>query len=95
MKTEQVTSLAEAIIDAAHILANNRATTSDGTTMGGLELHGMTIATSNERIAQAIDGLAAQFDELAHLAAQFEELAHQMSRIADVIEGDKNARLQG
>lgn len=85
MKNEQVTSLAEAIIDAAHILANNRATTSDGTTMGGLELHGMTIATSNERIAQSIDGLA----------AQFEELAHQMSRIANVIEGDKNARLQG
>ena len=85
MKNEQVTSLTEAIIDAAHILANNRATTSDGTTMGGLELHGMTIATSNERIAQSIDGLA----------AHFEELAHQMSRIANVIEGDKNARLQG
>jgi hypothetical protein len=85
MKNEQFTSVAEAIIDAAHILANNRATTPEGATMGGLELHGMTIATSNERIAQAIDGLA----------AQFEELAHQMSRIADVIEGDQNARLQG
>ncbi len=78
MKNEQVTSLAEAIIDAAHILANNRATTPDGTTMGGLELHGMTIAKS-------IDGLA----------AQFEELAHQMSRIADAMEGEQNARLQG
>lgn len=91
MKNEQFTSVAEAIIDAAHILANNRATTPEGATMGGLELHGMTIAKSNERIAQAIDGLAAQFEELGHLAVQFEELAHQISRIADVIEGQKNA----
>jgi hypothetical protein len=74
MKNEQVTSLAEAIIDAAHILANNRATTPQGTPMGGLELHGLTIS-------QSIDGLA----------AQFQELAHQMGRIADVVEGHKNA----
>jgi hypothetical protein len=74
MKNEQVTSLAEAIIDAAHILANNRATTPKGTPMGGLELHGLTIS-------QSIDGLA----------AQFQELAHQMGRIADVVEGHKNA----
>lgn len=65
--------LSEAIIDAAHILANNRATGPDGSSYGGLEAHGMIIA-------KAIDGLA----------LQFEELAHQMSRIADVVEREKN-----
>lgn len=64
--------LSEAIIDAAHILANNRATGPDGSVYGGLEAHGMIIA-------KAIDGLA----------LQFQELAHQMSRIADAAEKDQ------
>jgi hypothetical protein len=80
MKNSQE-QLAEAIIDAAHILANNRATTPQGSSMGGLELHGMTIAKSNDGIAQSIDGLA----------AQFQEMAFQLGRIADVVEGQKNA----
>lgn len=71
MSKEQ--ALAQAIIDAAHILANNRATSPDGSSYGGLEAHGMIIA-------KAIDGLA----------LQFQELAHQMSRIADVAEREKN-----
>ena len=49
--------------------------------MGGLELHGMTIAKSNDGIAQSINGLA----------AQFQEMAFQLGRIADVVEGQKNA----
>jgi hypothetical protein len=74
MKSEQSTSLAAAIIDAAHIIANNRATGPKGESYGGLEAHSM-------KIAESIDGLA----------AQFQELAFQMGRIADVVEGQKNA----
>jgi hypothetical protein len=73
--------LAEAIIDAAHIIANNRATSSNGTLYGGLEGHGMAVTGSGLAIAQSIDGLA----------AQFQELAFQLSRIADVVEEHKNA----
>lgn len=51
--------LAQAIIDAAHILANNQALGPNGESYGGLEAHGMIIA-------KAIDGLTFQFHELAH-----------------------------
>lgn len=57
MSKEQ--ALAQAIIDAAHILANNRATGANGESYGGLEAHGMIIA-------KAIDGLTLQFQDLAH-----------------------------
>jgi hypothetical protein len=73
MKNSQE-QLAEAIIDAAHILANNRATGPNGEAYGGLEAHSMLIAKS-------IDGLA----------SQFEQLAYEMGRIANVMEGQKNA----
>lgn len=81
MKSEQITSLADAIIDAAHILSNNRATGPNGESYGGLEAHSMKIAGAAGKIADSIDGLA----------AQFQELAFQMGRIADVAEGQKNA----
>ena len=60
-------NLADAIIEAAHILSNNKATSPQGTSFGGLEWHGMTIGKS------------------------IEELAYQIGRIADAIEGYKNA----
>jgi len=51
-------NLADAIIEAAHILSNMRATGPKGEAYGGLEAHSMLIAKS-------IDGLAMQFQELA------------------------------
>jgi hypothetical protein len=66
MKNSQ-DNLADAIIEAAHILSNNRATSPNGTSFGGLEFHGMTIAKS------------------------IEQLAYEIGRIADAIEGSKNA----
>lgn len=79
--TKDQINIAAAIIDAAHILANNRATDPSGESYGGLEAHSMKIAGAVDGIAMSIDGLA----------AQFQELAYQMGRIADVVEGQKNA----
>ena len=61
--TDEKTSVAEAIIRAAHIISNNDARTFDGTQLGGLEAHSMLIA-------EAINNLA---DQMARIADAVEE----------------------
>lgn len=68
MSKEQ--ALAQAIIDAAHILANNLATGPNGESCGCFEAHGMIIA-------KAIDGLALQFHELAHQMSRIADVAER------------------
>jgi hypothetical protein len=58
-------AIAEAIVDAAHILANNRATSPNGTPFGGMELHGMTVAASINNLAAAVEGVAYQMERIA------------------------------
>jgi len=58
MENEDNMSAADAIIEAAHILANNRALTPQGAALGGLEAHSM-------KIADAINGLAEQMGRIA------------------------------
>ena len=58
MENENNMSAAEAIIEAAHILANNRALTPEGAALGGLEAHSMMIA-------KAINGLSEQMGRIA------------------------------
>lgn len=58
MENENNMSAAEAIIEAAHILANNRARTPEGKAFGGLEAHSMLIA-------KAINGLSEQMGRIA------------------------------
>jgi hypothetical protein len=50
--------ISTAIIEAAHILSNNRALTEHGTALGGLEAHSM-------KIAEAINGLSEQMGRIA------------------------------
>jgi len=57
--------LAKAIIDAAHILANNGALTPEGAQLGGLEAHSMKIAKSIDNLAYAMQGIA---EEMARIA---------------------------
>ena len=80
MKDEKA-SLADAIVDAAHIISNNRAVTPGGSALGGLEAHSMKIAESNNNIAYSIDGLA-------HGVHQ---IANELSRLVDLLERQKNA----
>lgn len=63
MEYEDNMSAAEAIIEAAHILANNRARTPEGAALGGLEAHSMLIA-------KAINGLS---DQMGRIADALEE----------------------
>jgi hypothetical protein len=50
--------ISTAIIEAAHILGNNRALTPEGAALGGLEAHSM-------KIAEAINGLSEQMGRIA------------------------------
>jgi hypothetical protein len=50
--------ISTAIIEAAHILSNNRALTPEGAALGGLEAHSM-------KIAEAINGLSEQMGRIA------------------------------
>jgi hypothetical protein len=55
--------LSKAIVQAAHIIANNGAPTPEGSQMGGLENHAMVIS-------KAIDNLA---DQMGRIADALEE----------------------
>lgn len=64
-KIDTSEAIAEAIVDAAHILANNRATSPNGTPFGGMELHGMTVAASINNLAAAVEGVAFHMERIA------------------------------
>jgi hypothetical protein len=57
-RTGETMDIPTAIIEAAHILGNNRALTEHGTALGGLEAHSM-------KIAEAINGLSEQMGRIA------------------------------
>jgi DNA-binding SARP family transcriptional activator len=57
-RTGATMDISTAIIEAAHILGNNRALTEHGTALGGLEAHSM-------KIAEAINGLSEQMGRIA------------------------------
>jgi len=58
LEQEKHMDISTAIIEAAHILGNNRALTEHGTALGGLEAHSM-------KIAEAINNLSEQMGRIA------------------------------
>lgn len=71
MENKENMSAAEAIIQtapsrsmiAAHILANNRARTSEGTALGGLEAHSMMIAEAIHSLSEQMGRIADALEE--------------------------------
>lgn len=63
MENKENMSAAEAIIEAAHILANNRARTSEGTALGGLEAHSMMIAEAIHSLSEQMGRIADALEE--------------------------------
>jgi len=63
MSKEQ--TMADAIIQAAHIISNNGATTPEGASYGGLEAHGMIVSKSIDRLASAFNNLAHEMSRIA------------------------------
>mgnify|MGYP007062892249 CR=1 FL=1 len=63
MENKENMSAAEAIIEAAHILANNRARTPEGTALGGLEAHSMMIAEAIYSLSEQMGRIADALEE--------------------------------
>jgi hypothetical protein len=57
--------ISTAIIEAAHILGNNRALTEHGTALGGLEAHSMKIAEALVQASVPFEDVAYQLSRIA------------------------------
>ena len=68
--TDEKNSVADAIIQAAHIISNLGAGTPSGTQYGGLEAHSMKVAQSIDYLAMAVQSVA---DQMARIADSIEE----------------------
>lgn len=68
--TDEKNSVADAIIQAAHIISNLGAGTPSGTQYGGLEAHSMKVAQSIDYLAEAVQSVA---DQMARIADSIEE----------------------
>jgi len=68
--TEENNRVAEAIIQAAHIISNLGAGTLSGTQYGGLEAHSMKVAQSIDYLAESVQSVA---DQMARIADAIEE----------------------
>jgi methyl-accepting chemotaxis protein len=67
---DKYTSMAEAIIQASHIISNNGAGSPSGTQYGGLEAHSMRVSQSIDYLAEAVQSVA---DQMARIADSIEE----------------------
>ena len=63
--TDEKNSVADAIIQAAHIISNLGAGSSSGTQYGGLEAHGMRVSDSICSLAEAVQSVADQMQRIA------------------------------
>lgn len=68
--TDEKNSVADAIIQAAHIISNLGAGTPSGTQYGGLEAHSMKVAQSIDYLAESVQSVA---DQMARIADAIEE----------------------
>ena len=55
--------LSKAIVQAAHIIANNGAATAEGTQMGGLEAHAMIVSKAINNLADQMGRIADALEE--------------------------------
>ena len=68
--TDKYTNVADAIIQASHIISNLGAGTPNGTQYGGLEAHSMKVAQSIDYLAESVQSVA---DQMARIADAIEE----------------------
>jgi hypothetical protein len=55
--------ISKAIVQAAHIIANNGAATAEGTQMGGLEAHALLVSKAINNLADQMGRIADALEE--------------------------------